>query len=142
MKAASLELNAVIARVPLMPTSQSASERLVAASDNGCMVVSSRKAAKPSRMAPAVMDCSQRRWMDCFGFRVADDVAENQLPFTPGVAGIDKAGHVLALDEPRQDSQPRFAFFNRLQIKVRRDDGQTFESPLARAASTLRAERL
>lgn len=57
----SFELNAVIARVPLMPTSQSASLRLVAASDNGCMDSSVRNAANPSRMAAGVMDCNQSR---------------------------------------------------------------------------------
>ena len=56
-----LELNAVMARVPLMPTSQSDSERQVAASARGRMASSERSAAKPSRIAAAVIDCSQRR---------------------------------------------------------------------------------
>ena len=62
----SLELNAVIARVPLMPTSQSASLRLIAASESGCMDSSLRNCAKPSRMAAGVMDCSQSRLIGCF----------------------------------------------------------------------------
>ena len=41
-----LELKAVMARVPLMPTSQSASERLTAASASGSISSSSRKCAK------------------------------------------------------------------------------------------------
>ena len=60
------ELKAVIARVPLMPTSQSASDRLTAASASGSMDASSRSCAKPSRMAAGVMDCSQSRLMGCF----------------------------------------------------------------------------
>ena len=65
-KPPSLELNAVIARVPLMPTSQSASDRLYAASASGSMSLSSRSCANPSRMAAGVMDCSQSRLMGCF----------------------------------------------------------------------------
>ena len=61
-----LELNAVIARVPLMPTSQSASDRLTAASASGSMSRRRAARAKPSRMAAGVMDCSQSRWMGCF----------------------------------------------------------------------------
>ena len=58
-----LELNAVIARVPLMPTSQSASERQTAASASGSIASSLRSAAKPSRIAAGVIDCSHRRWI-------------------------------------------------------------------------------
>jgi len=60
-KPPSRELNAVIARVPLMPTSQSASERLRAASASPCICSSERRLAKPSRIACGVIDCSQRR---------------------------------------------------------------------------------
>ena len=63
-----LLLKAVIARVPLMPMSQSASARLSAASASGRIETSVRSCAKPSRMAPAVMDWSQRRWMGCLAF--------------------------------------------------------------------------
>ncbi len=55
------ELNAVIARVPLMPTSQSDSERHTAASASGSIVSSLRSCSKPSRIAAGVIDCSQRR---------------------------------------------------------------------------------
>jgi hypothetical protein len=57
-----------MARVPLMPTSQSASERDFAASANGSMSRSGRSVAKPSRIAPWVMDCSQRRSTGFFTF--------------------------------------------------------------------------
>src|SRR3989344_878844 len=57
----SRELNAVMARVPLMPTSQSASERLRAALASPAICCSVRRASKPSRMAWGVMDCSHRR---------------------------------------------------------------------------------
>ncbi len=53
------ELNAVIARVPLIPTSQSASERQTAASASGCISLSVRSRSKPSRIAAGVIDCSQ-----------------------------------------------------------------------------------
>jgi hypothetical protein len=56
-------LKAVIARVPLMPTSQSASERLRAASARPSICASLRSLSKPSRMACGVMLCSHRRWI-------------------------------------------------------------------------------
>ena len=55
------ELNAVIARVPLMPTSQSASDRHTAASASGSMASSLRSAENPSRIAAGVIDCSHSR---------------------------------------------------------------------------------
>ena len=63
-----LELKAVMARVPLMPTSQSDSERQTAASASGRIEASSRSWAKPSRMAAGVMDCSHRRLMGFLAF--------------------------------------------------------------------------
>ena len=60
-KPPSRELKAVMARVPLMPTSQSASERLRAASAKPCICWFERNLPKPSRMAWGVMLCSHRR---------------------------------------------------------------------------------
>ena len=60
-KPPSRELKAVMARVPLMPTSQSASERQRAASARGSICASLRSFSKPSRMACGVIDCSHRR---------------------------------------------------------------------------------
>ena len=60
-KPPSRELKAVMARVPLMPTIQSASERLRAASASPCICSLLRRFSKPSRMAAGVMDCSHRR---------------------------------------------------------------------------------
>ncbi len=54
-----------MARVPLMPTSQSASERLRAASARPCSSSSERRFSKPSRMAAGVMLCSHRRRTGC-----------------------------------------------------------------------------
>ena len=50
-----------MARVPLMPTSQSASLRLRAASARPFICASLRSLSKPSRMACGVMLCSHRR---------------------------------------------------------------------------------
>jgi hypothetical protein len=62
------ELNAVIARVPLMPTSQSDSDRQTAASASGCICAPVRSAPNASRIAAGVIDCSQA-WM---GFAFAN----------------------------------------------------------------------
>ena len=50
-----------MARVPLMPTSQSASLRLRAASAKPCICSALRRRSKPSRTACGVMLCSHRR---------------------------------------------------------------------------------
>jgi hypothetical protein len=57
-----------MARVPLIPTSQSASERLFAASASGSRSRSLRNAPKPSRIALGVIDCSHKRSMGFFVF--------------------------------------------------------------------------
>ena len=67
-KPPSRELKAVIARVPLMPTIQSASERERAASARPCICLSLRRAPKPSRIAAGVIDCSHSRLTGCLLF--------------------------------------------------------------------------
>src|SRR2546430_10222575 len=47
--------------ISLMPTSQSASERHLAASASGNSSLSARRLLKPSRIDCGVIDCSQRR---------------------------------------------------------------------------------
>src|SRR5471030_2108300 len=54
-----------MARVPLIPINQSASERQRAASASGSISSSLRRLEKPSRMAPGVIDCSHRRLTGC-----------------------------------------------------------------------------
>ena len=86
-----LELNAVIARVPLMPTSQSASERHTAASASGSISLVLAQTARSLRGSHAgVIDCSHSRLIGLLGLRMLHDVAEDQLAFAPGVAGIDE----------------------------------------------------
>ena len=60
-KPPSLLLKAVMARVPLMPTNQSASARERAACSNGFKASSLRKFVKASRIEVGVIDCSQSR---------------------------------------------------------------------------------
>ncbi len=65
------------------------------------------------------------------GFRVLNDVTENQFTFAPGVARIHDGADILALDELDQNFQPRLILFDGEQIKVRRNDGQVGERPFA-----------
>ncbi len=60
-----------------------------------------------------------------------DDVAENQFALAPGVTSIDERVHVVAFNQLLQDLQPRLAFLNRQQVKMRRNHRQTFECPFA-----------
>ena len=89
-----------MARVPLMPTSQSASGRLRAASARPCNSASLRNLAKPSRIAVGVIDCNHGRLTGCLAFCMLLDQAEDQLSLAPRVAGVHQFGHILALDEP------------------------------------------
>ena len=62
--------------------------------------------------------------------RFLDDVAENQLAFTPGVAGIDDGIHVRPLEQPLEHFQAGLGFLDRLQIKFLRQYRQVIELPL------------
>jgi hypothetical protein len=59
------------------------------------------------------------------------DQAENQLALAPGIAGVDQAGHVLALDQLVQHLKARLGLGDRVQRKMRRDHRQMGEGPLA-----------
>ena len=59
------------------------------------------------------------------------DVAKDQLALAPGVAGVDHAGHVLALQQFQQQLEPVLGALNRFDIEVRRDYRQVRERPLA-----------
>ena len=59
------------------------------------------------------------------------DIAENQFAFAPGVAGIDQAGDVLALDQAGQQAQPFLGSLDRIQGEMRRNHRQVGKAPLA-----------
>ena len=65
------------------------------------------------------------------GSSVANDVAENQFPFPPGVAGVDQGIDVLAFDELDEQLQARLIFLDGLQVEMGRDDRQMGEGPFA-----------
>ena len=62
---------------------------------------------------------------------VTDDVAEDELAFAPGVAGVDEPGDVLALHQPHEQLQALLVPLDRLEIEVRRDHRQVRKRPLA-----------
>ena len=64
-------------------------------------------------------------------FRELHDVAEDELAFAAGVAGVDQIADVLALDEAQQRFQPVFVLLDRLQREFRRDRRQVPEGPFA-----------
>ncbi|MNL12260.1 hypothetical protein D3C87_1331230 [compost metagenome] len=65
------------------------------------------------------------------GLGLLRDQAEDQLPLAPRIAGVDQAGHVLALDQPVQHLQPRLGLLDRAQVEMRRNHRQIGEAPLA-----------
>jgi hypothetical protein len=131
----SFELKAVMARVPLMPISQSASERQRAASASGRISLSVRKWAKPSRMAPCVIDCSHRRRTGLSLLGVLSQVAEDQFALATRVAGIDEAGHVLALHQPSQQLEAILGLLDRIQRKCGGMTGRWAKDHLPRLTS-------
>ena len=62
---------------------------------------------------------------------MARDVTEDQLAFTSRVAGVDQPCHIFALDQFCQQFETVFRALERLQIKMRRQDRQMRERPLA-----------
>ena len=60
-----------------------------------------------------------------------DDVSEDELALTAGVAGVDQRVDILALEEPRQDLQSRLGLLDRLQSELARNRGQVTECPLS-----------
>ena len=88
-----------MARVPLMPTSQSLSERQTAAFASGIISSFVRNCSNAERIDSAVIDCSQSRRI---GFLLPvefDEITENQFAFAAGVAGVDQVSYVFALDQ-------------------------------------------
>jgi hypothetical protein len=65
------------------------------------------------------------------GLGVLDDVAEDQFALAARVTGIDQAGNVLALDQPRQHLQAVGSLLDRIQREVRRNHRQVGEGPFA-----------
>ena len=86
-----------MARVPLIPTSQSASERQRAASASGCISASVRKLAKPSRIAAGVMDWSHKRLMPCDAFACCAIKRKISSPSRPASHALMRAVMSLRL---------------------------------------------
>jgi hypothetical protein len=63
--------------------------------------------------------------------RVPHEIAENELAFAASVARVDDGGDVLALEQLREELQPRLALLDRPQVEVRRNHRQVRERPLA-----------
>ena len=99
-KPPALELNAVIARVPLMPTSQSASERHFAASASGSMSLSARSGSKPSRIAPWRHRLQPQALDRLLGLaRAARCSGRSARPRGPASQALTRPVDVLALDQ-------------------------------------------
>ena len=94
-----------------MPTSQSASERQRAASASGSICVSSRSFAKPSRIAPGVIDCSHRRRMGCLAFACWTISLKISSPSRPASQALTSASTSLRLIS-RVSSLSRSALFS------------------------------
>ncbi len=58
-----------------------------------------------------------------------DDVAENQLPLAPGVAGVDDLAHVAPLHEALEHFQAIRRVIARLQLEFLRQNRQALEFP-------------
>jgi hypothetical protein len=120
-------LNAVIARVPLMPTSQSAAGR----------VGQGQHLPIAAQVIEAVADRRRRHALQpealdrMLGLGVLLDQAKDQLALPARVAGVDQLGDVLALDQPDDRVQPGLGLLQRREIEVRRDHRQVGEAPFA-----------
>jgi len=62
---------------------------------------------------------------------VLHDVTENELALAAGVAGVDEAGDVLALEQLLQEPQALLAALYGFQVEMRWDDRQIGKGPFA-----------
>jgi hypothetical protein len=130
-KAPSRELNAVIARVPLMPTSQSglgAAARGVGQRQHLLVAAQMLEALADRRRRHALQPQALDRVLR---LGVLLDQAKDQLALAARVAGVDELGHVLALDEPDDGVEPALGLLERREVEVRRNHRQVGEAPLA-----------
>ena len=65
------------------------------------------------------------------GASVLHDVAENQLPFAPGIAGVDQSTDVLALDQAQQQIEALRVALDGGQCEMRRNNRQVRERPFS-----------
>ena len=130
-KPPSRELNAVIARVPLMPTSQSASERQRAASASGSICWSLRSCSKPSRIACGVMLCSHSRRTGCLLLLCCWISRKISSPSRPASQALISSVTSLRLTSLTIAFSRDLALVDRVQLEVRRDHRQVREAPLA-----------
>ena len=135
-KPPSRELKAVIARVPLMPTSQSASERDRAASARPCICLLLRSASKPSRIACGVIDCSQSRRTGLPSGVLPPPAycsisRKISSPSRPASHALTRSVDVLALGLLDHRVQARLGLVHRLEVEVGRNHRQVREAPLA-----------
>lgn len=128
-------MKAVIARVPLMPTSQSASERDRAASASPCICSSVRKALKPSRIACGVIDWSHSRRIGLFNGFVPPaywhNKPEDQLSLPSRVASVHEFRHIRAPGLANDSREPSLRSFDGLQGEIGRNYRKMREAPLA-----------
>ena len=90
----------VIARVPLIPMSQSLSLRERAASARPVISAPSRRRLESLRESPAASSiCIQARFTGMLALRELVEIVENQLALAAGVAGVDDFVDVLASDQ-------------------------------------------
>ena len=89
----------VIARVPLIPMSQSLSLRERAASARPAICSPSRRVWNASRIPPVVIVCIQARLTGQLRLRELVEILEDQLAFAPGVAGVDDGIDVFAMEK-------------------------------------------
>ena len=62
---------------------------------------------------------------------VLDDMPENQFAFAPGIAGVDHAGDILALEQADQQFEAVFRAIQWAQCKSGRDHRQIGKGPFA-----------
>jgi hypothetical protein len=132
LKPPDLLLKAVIARVPLMPTSQSASARQREASESG------RRSVSVLQPGEAFADGGRRHRLEpepldgMLAPVMGDDVAEDEFALAPGVAGVDEAVHVLAFDEFDQRLEPVLALLDGGEREMGREVREGVERPFPR----------
>ncbi len=76
------------------------------------------------RLQPKPLDRLRR-------LRVLHEIAEDELAFAAGIAGVDETAYVLALHQAQQEVEALLAPVDRRELEMRRNQRQSREGPLA-----------
>ena len=120
-----------MARVPLMPTSQSLSLRHTAASASGAISASAAERRKSLANGLGGHALQPKAAGGLLVARKLQEVVKDQLAFAAGVTGVDDLADVSALEQALDEVESRLGFLDGLESEMIGNDRKVCKAPLA-----------